>query len=62
MKTKTYAYFLLSGHWLYSNYIPTSDVVTPETPTIQPTMETLPNPASAFCEQQGYTLEIRTAD
>jgi putative hemolysin len=25
------------------------------------TMETLPNPASAFCEQQGNTLEIRTA-
>jgi hypothetical protein len=24
-------------------------------------METLPNPASAFCEQQGYKLEIRTA-
>src|SRR4030042_133672 len=30
--------------------------------TPQPTMETLPNPASAFCEAQGYTLEIRTAE
>ena len=36
-------------------------VITPITPTTQPTMETLPNPASAFCEQQGYKLEIRTA-
>jgi putative hemolysin len=33
----------------------------PEAPTTQPTMETLPNPASAYCEQQGYTLEIRSA-
>lgn len=38
-----------------------TDVVLPETPTIQPSIETLPNPASVFCEQQGYTLEIRTA-
>lgn len=38
-----------------------ADVVVPETPTTQATMETLPNPASAYCEQQGYTLEIRTA-
>jgi len=36
-------------------------VITPESPTSQPTLETLPNPASAFCEQQGYKLEIRTA-
>ncbi len=36
-------------------------VITPESPTIQPTLETLPNPASAFCEQQGFKLEIRTA-
>ena len=35
-------------------------IITPESPTTQPTMETLPNPASAFCEQHGYTLEIRT--
>jgi putative hemolysin len=38
-----------------------NDVVTSETPITQPTMETLPNPASAFCEQQGYKLDIRTA-
>jgi putative hemolysin len=37
------------------------DVVKPETPTAEPTMPTLPNPASVYCEQQGYTLEIRTA-
>jgi putative hemolysin len=39
----------------------TNEVSAPETPTIQPSMETLPNPASAYCEQQGYSLEIRTA-
>ncbi len=38
-----------------------TDVVVSATPTIAPTMATLPNPASAFCEQQGYKLEIRTA-
>ena len=38
-----------------------ADTVIPETPTIQPTMAGLPNPASVYCEQQGYTLEIRTA-
>jgi len=36
-------------------------VITPESPTTQPTMEAIPNPASVFCEQQGYKLEIRTA-
>jgi hypothetical protein len=36
-------------------------IITPESPTTQPIMETLPNPASTFCEQQGYMLEIRTA-
>jgi putative hemolysin len=30
-------------------------------PTIEPTLSTLPNPASAYCEQQGYKLEIRTS-
>ena len=39
-----------------------ADVVTPGTPTTEPTMATLPNPASVYCEQQGYTLEIRTSD
>lgn len=34
----------------------------PETPTAQSNMDTLPNPASAYCEQQGYKIEIRTAD
>jgi putative hemolysin len=29
--------------------------------TSVPTISTLPNPASAYCEQQGYTSEIRTA-
>jgi putative hemolysin len=42
-------------------YSQATDVVTPATPTIEPTMATLPNPASVYCEQQGYTLEIRTA-
>jgi putative hemolysin len=30
-------------------------------PTTQPTMSTLPNPASSYCQQQGYQAEIRTA-
>ena len=38
-----------------------TDVIPAESPIIQPTMETMPNPASAFCEQQGYKLDIRTA-
>ena len=38
-----------------------ADGVTPAAPTIAPTMSTLPNPASVYCEQQGYTLQIRTA-
>ena len=38
-----------------------TQVVKPEIPTTQPTLETLPNPASVFCEQQGNKLEIRTA-
>jgi putative hemolysin len=38
-----------------------TDVVAPDAPTIEPTMSTLPNPASVFCEQNGYKLEIRTA-
>jgi putative hemolysin len=38
-----------------------TDVVMTETPTTQPTMPGLPNPASVYCEQQGYTLDIRTA-
>ncbi len=38
-----------------------ADTVIPETPTIQPTIPGLPNPASVYCEQQGYTLDIRTA-
>jgi putative hemolysin len=36
-------------------------VVPTETPTIEPTMSSLPNPASVYCEQQGNKLEIRTA-
>ncbi len=41
-----------------------ADVVVPEvqpSPTAEPTMETLPNPASAYCEEQGYKSEIITA-
>jgi hypothetical protein len=38
---------------------PSSEAKTPEIPTTQPTMSTLPNPASAYCEQQGNKLEIR---
>ena len=38
-----------------------ADLTVPETPTTQPTMPGLPNPASVYCEQQGYSLEIRTA-
>jgi putative hemolysin len=38
------------------------EAITPEIPAAQPTMETLPNPASAYCEQQGYKLEVRTKD
>ncbi len=62
MKTKTLLFlfcFLVSG-CIQINSQPTEAVI-PETPTIQPTMSTLPNPASAYCEQQGYTSEIRTA-
>ena len=36
-------------------------VTLPATPTAEPTMATLPNPAAVYCQQQGYTLEIRTA-
>jgi len=39
-----------------------SDGIAPESPTAQPTMSTLPNPASAYCEEQGYKAELRTAD
>jgi putative hemolysin len=38
-----------------------ADGMEPEAPTAQPTMSTLPNPASAFCEQRGYKVEIHTA-
>jgi len=43
---------------LVPSEMPTS---LPSTPTPEPAMG-LPNPASVFCEQQGYTLEIRTAE
>src|SRR4030043_2096671 len=62
MKTNTLLFLvcLLVSGCIQINSQPT-EVVIPETPTIQPTMSTLPNPASAYCEQQGYTSEIRTA-
>jgi putative hemolysin len=31
------------------------------TPRVEPTISSLPNPASVYCEAQGHTLEIRTA-
>src|SRR4030042_7149265 len=49
---------LVTGCILITNQ--TGEVVTPEIPPTQPTTETLPNPASAYCEQQGNTLEIHT--
>src|SRR4030043_2450931 len=63
MKNRAYLIvfsLLVTGCILITNQ--SNEVVTPEIPTTQPTMGTLPNPASAFCEQQGYILEIRTAD
>jgi len=39
-----------------------SKSLTPEISITQATMETLPNPASAYCEQQGYKLELRAAN
>ena len=51
--------FLLAG-CTQVNSQPT-EIVVPKTQTIEPTMSTLPNPASVYCEQQGYTVEIRTA-
>jgi putative hemolysin len=62
MKTSTLlvlVWILLAGCTQVTSQ-PTEEVL-PETPTIQSSMESLPNPASVFCEQQGYTLEIRTA-
>jgi putative hemolysin len=50
---------LVSSCTLFSSQ--STDVVETESPTTQPTMSTLPNPASVYCEQQGYKLEIRTA-
>jgi putative hemolysin len=62
MKTKTLLLIicLLVTGCVQINSQPTESII-PDTPTIQPTMSTLPNPASVYCEQQGYTSEIRTA-
>jgi putative hemolysin len=38
-----------------------ADPAASATPTAEPTMSTLPNPASVYCEQQGNRSEIRTA-
>lgn len=59
MKTKSLFFvlcLLVTGCTLIGSQ-PTDTI----TPSVQPTMSTLPNPASVFCEQQGYKLEIRTA-
>ncbi|NJD60188.1 MAG: hypothetical protein C3F13_00240 [Anaerolineales bacterium] len=41
--------------------IDTFDPQPTNLPAAESTISTQPNPASAYCEQQGYTLEIRTA-
>lgn len=51
-------YLLLTGCSIVNSRA--ADVVPP-TSTTQPTMSTLPNPASAYCQQQGNTLEILTS-
>jgi putative hemolysin len=38
-----------------------ADGIEPKAPIAQPTISPLPNPASAFCVQQGYKVEIRAA-
>ena len=40
---------------------PGQDAILP-TPTSPTELANLPNPASVYCEQQGYKSEIRTAD
>jgi putative hemolysin len=63
MRVKTLLFIiclLASGCVQITN--PPSEVKPTQIPTAQPTMETLPNPASAYCEQQGYQLELRTAN
>jgi putative hemolysin len=42
-------------------YSQAANDLVPATATIEPTISTLPNPALVYCEQQGYTNEIRTA-
>ena len=62
MKNRAYLIvlcLLVTGCILITNQ--STEVVTPEIPTPQPTAEILPNPASVFCEEQAYKLEIRTA-
>jgi putative hemolysin len=62
MKNRAYLIvlcLLVTGCILITNQA--TEVVTPEIPTPQPTAEILPNPASVYCEEQGYKLEIRTA-
>lgn len=34
---------------------------TPQPVTATPTLDTITNPASAYCEEQGFKLEMRTA-
>jgi putative hemolysin len=41
--------------------IQAADIAPTAPPTAEPSMDTIPNPASVYCEQQGYKSEIRTA-
>jgi putative hemolysin len=52
--------FFITG-CIHAEIQPNQNVKT-EIPSSQSNMNTLPNPASAYCEQQGYQLEIRIAD
>ncbi len=38
-----------------------ADITLPASPTAKPSMAAVPNPASVYCQQQGYISEIRTA-
>jgi putative hemolysin len=63
MKVKLFLFticFFITG-CIHAEIQPNQNVKT-KIPPSQSNMDALPNPASAYCEQQGYELEIRTAD